>query len=178
MKKSNLTLAIVICALPFAALAGQKINVKTGLWEMTMKMAMSGMPAIPPEALAKMPPEQRARIEAMTNGSGGGTTHTSQSCVTEKDLERGIDPQTDKQQNCKVVSSTVTSSSMEMHMACDGPQVKGTGVMKMAVSNREQVEGDMKMDMVSNGRPINMTTHISGKWLSADCGSVKPNSQD
>src|SRR5271167_782538 len=48
------------------------LNAKEGLWEVTVTHSMSGMPAppnIPPDALAKLPPDQRARIEGMMKGT-------------------------------------------------------------------------------------------------------------
>jgi hypothetical protein len=172
MKKLSLTAAACVCLLPFAAHSGQKIDVKTGLWEMTMKIDTTGMqmPAIPPDVLAKMSPEQRARIEAM---KGGMSSHVSQSCVTEKELERGFDPQ-NKETACKIVSSDATATSLEVHMQCDGPQVKGTSVMKMKAVDREHVQADVKSDMVANGRPMNVNVQMTGKWLKSDCGTVKP----
>jgi len=54
------------------------LNVKEGLWEMTVTHSMTGMPAapnLPPDALAKLPPDQRARIEVMMNGSNNTDVH-------------------------------------------------------------------------------------------------------
>jgi len=39
------------------------LNVKTGLWEMTVQL--HGLPPIPNDALARLPPAQRAKMEAM-----------------------------------------------------------------------------------------------------------------
>jgi len=176
MKKLSLAAAACVCLLPVAAHSGQKIDVKTGLWEMTMKMDLSGMqmPAISPDVLAKMSPEQRARMEAM---KGGVSEHVTKSCVTEKELERGFDPQQNKETNCKIVSSNATSSSLEVHMSCDSAQVKGTSVMKMNAVDREHVQADVKSDMVANGRPVKVNVQMTGKWLSSDCGAVKPGEQ-
>ncbi len=49
------------------------LDLKTGEWEYTVTMQMTGlpqqnaqqMPQIPPETLAKLPPDQRAKVEAM-----------------------------------------------------------------------------------------------------------------
>jgi hypothetical protein len=44
---------------------------------------------IPPDLLAKTPPEQRARIEqSMQPRSGKPMTHTSKECVTQEDLDQ------------------------------------------------------------------------------------------
>jgi hypothetical protein len=72
-----------------------RLNLKEGLWETTHTMNMSGMPPIPADALAKMRPEQKARIEAMMSQRGVGgtaTTDTSKSCITKEKLEKSAFP--------------------------------------------------------------------------------------
>lgn len=45
-------------------------NAKPGTWEMTITTLTTGMPA-PPDMLAQMSPEQRAKIEAMMQARAG-----------------------------------------------------------------------------------------------------------
>ena len=53
---------LLVCAVGgVAAQSLEPLHIKTGLWEVSIKM--NGTIPIPPEALAKMPPEQRAKIE-------------------------------------------------------------------------------------------------------------------
>src|SRR5579863_8764845 len=79
------------------------LDVKTGEWEYTVTTQMTGlpqsaqhqMPSIPPEQLAKMPLEQRARVEAALKqagamASGKPTTTTSKSCIRKEDLAKMI----------------------------------------------------------------------------------------
>jgi len=171
--KKNLALAaaLLVGMLPLAAQSGEKMNVKTGLWEITTQTGMTGTPPIPPDVLAKMTPEQRARMQAL---SGSDRSHTAQSCVTEKDLEHGLEPQENRQSSCKVVSTNTTGTTQEIHMQCDNDHMKGTSVMKVVALDREHMQADMKMDAVSQGGPMHMTMHMTGKWVSSDCGAVKP----
>lgn len=61
MRVVSLTLCVgFIAALPAPAADNTPLKVKPGLWEMTSDSERSGAPPIPPEALAKMSPEQRA----------------------------------------------------------------------------------------------------------------------
>src|SRR5579872_2966162 len=85
------TLAPLACAQEI-----KPIDIKTGLWETTTKMEMAGMPQmpqIPPERLAQMPPEARARVEALMKGQGGGT---ARSCITREMLDKGLNFNADK----------------------------------------------------------------------------------
>ena len=79
---------LFVTALPLTVRA-ETLNIKTGAWEVTVSTATAGM-MIPKDALAKMPPEQRARIEAMMSARDGKVnTRTRRSCVTQQDLARG-----------------------------------------------------------------------------------------
>src|SRR5690348_15022970 len=110
MKTTILVLFAAFTILPGSAQQLKPIDVKVGLWESTNTSEMSGMPAmpaIPPDKLAQVPPEQRARIEAMMKGRGGSNTSTTRSCLTKESLERGLNFLNDK--SC--VSKTTSSSS-------------------------------------------------------------------
>ncbi len=64
----------------------QPLNVKLGLWEVTSTTNVSGMPPIPDDVLARMTPEQRARMEAaMKARSGEGPkTTVRKECITKE----------------------------------------------------------------------------------------------
>jgi hypothetical protein len=177
MKQKMFCLAVT--ALACGAAFADKFDVKPGLWETTTATevggkTMSAMPAIPPEVLAKMTPEQRARMQAMMSIGGPGKPMTDQSCVTEKQLEHGFQPETDDQQSCKVESMTSTGKTQEVHLVCTNSQGKGTGVLKVTATSRESYEGTMDMEMVVAGHPATIKIHMKGKWLGANCGSVSP----
>jgi hypothetical protein len=174
-KLRELVFMSAVALIPMVALA-DKLDVKPGLWETTTSTEIGGMamPAIPPEALANMPPEQRARMQAMMNGQGSGNTMTSQSCVTEKDLERGFRPETTKEQSCKVDSVAVNGKTQEAHVTCTNSHGNSTGVFRMTATSRESYEGTMDMNTTVNGRAMTMKMRMKGKWLGASCGNVKP----
>ena len=66
----------------------ESFNAKPGAWELNFTTLTTGM-LIPPDVLAKMPPEQRAKIEqSMQARSGKPRTHASKTCVTQEDLDQ------------------------------------------------------------------------------------------
>jgi len=164
-----------------AALPAQDIkpfDVKLGLWETTSTtemngMAMPNMPQIPPEALAQMPPEQRARIEAMMKGRGGsGPGTTTRYCVTKESLQRPMAfGQQERACTTKVVSST--SSKQVMHMDCTRGETHMTGDMTVERVDAEHAKGAMTVK-AEGEQAVGMKMSFQTKWLSADCGSVKP----
>ena len=64
------------------------LNVRPGTWDISITTQTGGS-LIPPNLLAKMPPEQRAKIEqSMQARSGKPMTHSSKECVTQEDLDQ------------------------------------------------------------------------------------------
>jgi hypothetical protein len=61
---------------------------------------------------------------------------------------------------------------MKMKFVCTNPPSSGEGTYTFSGDTAYT----MKMSMTSQhqGKPQNMTMDGQGKWLSADCGNVKP----
>jgi hypothetical protein len=177
---------------PLAALTAQEIrpfDAKPGLWESTMTMEISGMPAMPampqltPDQLAKLPPAARQQMESMMNGRGGAPrTITSKSCTTREEINKGMAFSDRNQANCtrKIVSSS--SSKVELHVECAPDKTNMTVVSDVTVERLDaehvKVTGTSKSTGTGagNGAARTMDTKftVASKWLSSDCGDVKP----
>lgn len=171
----KLFLALIVFSFPvlWAADKITPLNVKEGLWEVTVTHSMSGMPAmpaIPPETLAKMPPEQRARIEAMMKG--GASTDVRKDCVTKEKLDK----QTAFSDNRKECTRTVvnsTGSKLEIKLHCEDKQTSGDGTLLVEALGSDNVKGSMHFVTNSNSRTMNMDFTFSSKYLGPACGDVK-----
>jgi hypothetical protein len=177
---------------PLAALTAQEIkpfDAKPGLWESTTTFEIAGMPAMPqltPDQLAKIPEAQRQQLQAMMNGRGGSPrTITSKSCITKESLARAMAfaENGNNQANCtrKIVNSS--SSKVEIHMECQPDKTNMTTVGDMTVErvDAEHVKGSGTFKNSGTGpatgnavRTMESKIAFSTKWLSADCGDVKP----
>lgn len=153
------------------------LNVKLGLWENTVTHSMTGMPAmpaIPPDALAKMPPEARARVEAMMNksGSGGPATNVSKYCITQEKLDKqtAFDM---SQQGCTrtVVSSTGSKLVMKIH--CEQKQATSDGTLVVEAASSDSTKGSMHMVTNAAGQNMNVDFTFSSRYLGPSCGDVK-----
>jgi hypothetical protein len=179
MRKQGLAFGLMLAVCTGSALAADnmKLNVKPGLWETTMKMDMSGMPpmpAIPPERLAQMPPEQRARLEAMMKGGDlPGKQHTSRSCVTADDLKNG--PAFDKESgaDCKRTIVNNSASDWEMVQECTGASERRVDVKYHALDS-ENIQGRMEMSGNHAGHAVSGKGTMYSRWLGSNCGDVKP----
>lgn len=169
-------LACLTILAPFACQADdlKPMDVKLGLWETSSKTEMPGMPSslpqIPEDALAKMPPDQRARIEAMMKGRGAPGTMTTRSCLTKESLQHGLNLQNDKSCTYKVTGSS--ASKQQVHVECERGQVHTTGDLTLERLDAEHVKGAMVMKPSAGEGDIKVS--FDTRWISSDCGNVKP----
>lgn len=169
-------LASMAILLPAATWAADIFDVKPGLWETTSTTDMGGMPAmpqIPADKLAQLPPDQRARIEAMMKGRGA-TPNVSKVCLTKEALAKALSF-TQNNNNCTQKVTTLSASKQEVHFECTG-QFKGAGDLIIERLDSEHAKGDMVMkgEGGRGGTPMSMKMSFTTKYLGADCGDVKP----
>ena len=149
-------------ALPIAALASHG---KAGLWEVTTRMDIPGMNAqIPTEALARM----RAMGVQMPNGQ----TFTSRRCMTVAEVAAEGPPPMRNAQDCKMSNTTHDTHTFAADMICTG-EMQGQGHFAVTYDSGEHYVGTYTFNGSSHGHPANVTNSFEGKWISADCGTVK-----
>lgn len=151
------------------------LNVKLGLWEVTTVNQMSGMPAMPQIDLNNVPPDQRARIEAMMKaqeGLMGGKPVTTKQCLTQEKLDKAIfqDPHMDPSCTHSFVTSTTTVQ--EVKIACTGNR-KMTGTVRFEAVDNEHVKGTVHFDADAEGKPMTINSTVTGQWVTSNCGDVK-----
>lgn len=181
MKSSILATIALLSPLALRADDIKPFDAKTGLWETTSTMEMSGMPAmpqmpaIPEEQLSKMTPQQRAQIEAMIKSRMGGIgaprTTTSKTCMTADSMKQALNMS--KQENCtqKVISSS--SSMQNIHVECTQGKMNMTGDMMVERVDSEHAKGNVMMKATGE-QNMTMKMSFTSKWLGSDCGDVKP----
>ena len=173
-----LVLALTACA------ASQNLNIKPGLWETTTEL--QGQPAIPAaqkaemeKQMAKMSPEMRARIEAAQKRAVAQPL-VQKSCITKEDLASKSGPLgNDKDVKCTQAIVKSTSTYEEVKVECASEKYKSTGVMRITATNTENWTGTMETTLTPAGGGAATTAkmNMTGKWLGAACGDVKPRSQ-
>ena len=178
MPRKALRCSLAAFAIAFSAFAVQaqtvipKPPIKPGLWQVQMEREVNGqkMPDMS-EHLKNMTPEKRAQFEAMMKqhgvGMGGGP---NQVCYTRETLEHS--PWADMQMDCKPTFSSRTSSSWKWHTSCPKFGVEADGEAIFINSENYTVRSTSVSKMGDKVR--NSTATMTGKWVSADCGDVKP----
>jgi len=178
--KSKHVLPLCLLALAFGAGAQ---TLKPGLWEITHQTQMSGDPkgqdrmAQMNQQLASMTPEQRKKVEEMmakngvkmgSGGPGGGMS--VKVCMTKEMVERNELPA--QQRDCKTTQQSRSGNTMKMAFACTKPPSSGEG--QVTFVSPEAYNSKMTMTSTASGTPRKIDMEGSGKWLGADCGSIKP----
>ena len=152
------------------------LDVKLGLWETTMTNQMDISSLIPPEALAKLTPEQRAKMEAAMQGRGGARMNTYKHCVTKDTINEALSSARDnnKAMQCTRTFVTSTSTKLVMHMECTATSgsMKTSSDIQVEAIDRENTKASFVTTAAGGGRGGNMKMELTSKWLGADCGDV------
>jgi Protein of unknown function (DUF3617) len=174
----NLIVVTAICGVAATALLAQSkitpLKVKTGLWQSTTNIKVSGMPGIPPEMAAKLTPEQRARMEASMSQSAMAQprTETHKGCLTQEDLTK--DPFTpgknDEGMKCKenLIRSTASDAEVALSCADDRGNSSDFHIAFHAV-DQEHVTGTGQGDVNMFGHTMKSDWKFQSHWLQASC---------
>lgn len=167
----NSTILILLASMmsiSTAALAAG--GMKPGLWNMTMKsdaMKDLKMPKLTPEQMEQMK-KMGIKLPDMQDGA-----MTVKVCMTKAMIERNEPPTGPQESGCQSKNMQRSGSSYSADIICDGPVLKGEGKAKGTFTSSE-VNSIYDFKGTSQGKPVVMHHETTGKWVSADCGDVKP----
>lgn len=166
---------LLIALTAFAADKVQRLNVRTGLWEVTTTIHNQGHMPIPAAMLERMTPEQRARMEERLKAQPAdrSRTITHKNCLTEQDMQKGDLFSTNPNKECTEHVVNSTSTAAEIQMSCKGEGLQGNGTVKIKVLNPENVEGSSHVTATGNGQTLNTDSTFTAKWVSANCGKTR-----
>jgi hypothetical protein len=176
-----------IAALLLASSAGYASaqSMKPGLWEITTQMkAGSGEMA---DAVAKlqkqfetMPPEKRKIMQDMLAKSGmpvgmGGSGMAIRQCVTQEMADRNqmaTHQSSSGQGDCTQTNSPRVGNTMHFSFVCNKPPSSGEG--QFTFTSSEAYSMKMTSTHTAKGHPEKMDMQNDSRWLSSDCGNIKP----
>ena len=156
-------------------------TMKPGLWEMSSKVGgspeMEKAMAQMQQQMASMPPDQRKMMEDMMAKQGmsmGGSADGAmvvKACISKEMAERSQMPMQQKG-DCSSTISDQSSTGMKMRFTCLNPPSNGEG--QFSFSGNSAYTMKMKVNTSVAGKVQATTMDGTGKWLTADCGSIKP----
>jgi hypothetical protein len=158
-------------------------TMRPGLWEITTQMQgaaggkMDAAMAEMQKRLASMTPEQRKMVEdsmakqGMKMGGAPGGGMKMQMCMTQEMVDRN-EVTSSQHGNCTETRSPRMGNSMKFSFECTNPPSKGEGMVTF--SGPDSYAMKLTTTTTVQGKSDSMDMQGSGKWLSADCGKVKP----
>ena len=153
MRRTFVALAFAVALASGTTLLAQGFNVRTGTWEFTTVMQMSGpMPGVSPEV--------QQQIQAAL-----AKPQTSRSCVTADDLASLNLGNVDDDEECKTVSSKITPTAGDIVRQCTGDDPR-TETAHFETSGPTSVAARINAKAQS-GAASNIS--MTGRWISAQC---------
>ena len=173
--RKNILLGVIFLWAPVLLAAGdvRPLNIKTGLWEVTMTSEVSGRPPIPPDVLARMTPEQRAKFEAAmkARASQGSQPKTHTNCITKEKLNK--DPFSEERKSCTRTVLASTGSRMDIREVCEDQNGKREMTIRIEAPDSEHVTGSGQVTAAGGNNSMNVSMHFTGKWIGAVCPETK-----
>lgn len=169
------------CVLLTASFGASAQSMKPGLWEINNKTQMGAgtdnSMAQMQQQMASMPPDQRKMMEDMmakqglSMGSGARPGVLSvRVCITKEMAER--DQMPSAYEGCQNTVLPRSGNSLKFSFRCTNPPSSGEG--QTTFISPEEYTMKMTVNTAAQGKPEKISMDGSGKWLSADCGVVKP----
>jgi len=169
------------CATALLGAAAQaQTHIRPGLWEeqITIKsdnpQANAAMAQMQ-EKLASMPPEQRAAVEKMmaSHGMGaGGAPNTVRTCITKEQVERGFTP--DAGGRCQHTNVARSGNVTQFDFTCTSAHGDVSGHGQLTEMSDTAFTMTSAADVVTKTSSMRTQTDIAGRFVSSDCGDVKP----
>lgn len=164
MTRSILLACTALVCMPLTGAAA--ISQKPGLWSVTVEMG-DGLPEIDPRMIEQM--------EAMGLEIPKPQPIEYEVCLTPEQVSKNVLPDmSDASSGCSSKNVRREGDQLSGDLECHGP-LEGTGKVLITLTGAESYTGTSSFQGASReGIPLNMTSGLSGKWMSANCGKVKP----
>ncbi|HEY6453311.1 MAG TPA: DUF3617 family protein [Steroidobacteraceae bacterium] len=154
-----------------------KLNVRPGLWEVSAEGQISGAPPISDDMLARLTPEQRARLEAAMQSSMANASKPQRSrhCVTPEKVAQGlaVDESAHADSDCHKKILSNSSNEFDISEQCVRDNESTVLSEHFQFSGPQQMTGNVHVVRTAGGKTMTVDKTIHGKWLAASCGDVK-----
>jgi hypothetical protein len=166
----------VLALAAISATAQTAPKIKPGLWQIHIEQERNGQ-KLPnasermKEHMKDMTPERRQQFEEMMKERGvdPNATDTIKVCYSQKMIDHGS--WTD-QGGCNIAYTDRSATSWKWHSICSAIGYEGDGEATFPDGYSFAVKSAGVV--TTAGKTIKSSSTRTGKWLSADCGSVKP----
>lgn len=170
----GLIMAGTVLAGTMTSALAEPINVKTGLWETTIRTEAHGQLPIPPEELQRLSPQQRAAMENMMAHGMPPRSIVTKHCVTQKELDKAESDflAGEPGMKCNNKLSKHTSSYVTGTLNCTKGGMHQSGEFSYKVLDRGHMSGTLNMTFSNGGNTMTSKGTMSSRWISASCGKT------
>src|SRR5262249_37152476 len=147
----------------------ETLDIKTGLWETTTTMTMTGMPGLGPMPdYSKLPAAERAKREAEWKAAHTPEPETQKICITQETVDK--DRLQSEDRDCTRTLVQKTRKVLRMRLICATEGSKGEGEFHYEALDRERIKGGFTMNSraTEGKKPIGVSFDMTGRWLSDD----------
>ena len=157
--------AAILAMMGALAVPAAAQQVTPGEWRYATTVAMpnAAMPRIPPEELAKLPPQMRARVEGMMHGH---TMHYSACLTSARPM-----PRMPKKLHCRIDHENRAGATIAWSASCTMPDGRVSHADAIAIYHRDRMAMDMTIHVAGpDGKSMTMHQHTTGRYV----GPCKP----
>ncbi|HEY6641627.1 DUF3617 domain-containing protein [Povalibacter sp.] len=176
MTRSNVLVAAALASLSVSSVVvgAERLNVKTGLWEIESLTQMGGVMPLSRDLKARLTPAQIAKMQADWKASAaeGPDRDVSRECITEKDLAQPFSSADSK--NCRQTIVNTSRTTQEVRMVCEGEH-RGSGLLKVNAPTPQTMTASLELKFGEGTDMFTMKGSMKGRWLSDDCGDEADN---
>jgi hypothetical protein len=158
----------------------EPLDVRPGLWEMTVHTQGNGQLPFPQEAMSHMSQEQRAamiaKIEAVANQP---STMVYNSCVTKEDsadiMNSVNDLLSDERSKLKChgkISKQTNKTVAGTRQCTELGGVQETDNFSFRLADNAHVKGEIDRKINGGEKTMSLKHNFSGKWIGASCGDT------
>ena len=178
---ARLRLSAALVAALLATAAQAQPHVRPGLWEETVTtktdnaQANAAMEQMK-QRIAAMTPEQRAAMEKMMGGHAmpmSGAPNVMRVCITKEQAERSFTPEGNGG-HCSRSNVSTSGSITKFDYACESTHSTVTGHGVFTAMGDTGFSVISSSDMVGTKTTMHIDSQIAGKFISSNCGDVKP----
>jgi len=149
-------------------------NMRPGLWQITttsdLLLLAQHVPPDQMQSIKDLASEYGLEMPQIENGAA-----ISQACITQEMAKQKTLPNLyNAQLGCSSKNATRSGNNYKIDFVCASPDLKGNGTAAGVITNPEAFTGQTHFNGEAQGNPVNEKADISGKWLNASCGTVKP----
>lgn len=165
---------ISICQLFAATANAAETNMRAGLWQITttsdLLLLVPHLPADQMQGIKDIATEYGLEMPQIENGAAISQTCITQQMVDEKTLPNFYNAQL----GCSSKNAIRNGNNYKTDFVCNSEDLKGNGTAQGTFTSSQAFTGITNFTGTAEGNPVNEQADISGKWLNANCGTVKP----